>query len=478
MTVNYFLKCPVCGSITRMRTPAGYIYKTPVRIHCGNCDTLMTGEFISDDKKPMAKYVPFNCEEIDAEAYDYFGEASGELLCHKIIQIHAEGKDIYKPPRGWMSPVFAFLDSTTEEDRARFVDYSCYTYTLSEKWDKERIKYDLYLKGKNQLLIENYSEDAKKYGCQLYNDQDVRTYIYRALFHDLGGFFKKKELLQLFRSINHHISHIKTESIDEYLAILRSTNRLETVQGKIFNVVCDFRDVANNLVPALGMLYRKNEDEIDKSLMGISTCSFEDIKYFYQNTFEVLVDCCDLIVGLDNIENRGDCNRFNNGLDLKKFREQAKGNRIKELKETEFFAKTFALPVASSSLRNAIGHSDYRYVGVKQEISYPEKTGSDVIFTSYLLDVALECCNMVRSAYVLTIVVGELLRYEQREVGSPMPMHPLMYKGIKTQGRCPCGSGKKYAHCCKPIIKRLHHDNTIDYPMESDFRNLNVDTIS
>lgn len=29
MTVNYFIKCPTCNTITRMRTPAGYIFTFP-----------------------------------------------------------------------------------------------------------------------------------------------------------------------------------------------------------------------------------------------------------------------------------------------------------------------------------------------------------------------------------------------------------------------------------------------------------------
>ena len=64
MTVNYFIKCPTCNTITRMRTPAGYIYKTPVRIHCGKCNTLLTGEFVSDNEKEKAYYTPNNCEEV------------------------------------------------------------------------------------------------------------------------------------------------------------------------------------------------------------------------------------------------------------------------------------------------------------------------------------------------------------------------------------------------------------------------------
>ena len=90
MTVNYFIKCPTCNTITRMRTPAGYIYKTPVRIHCGKCNTLLTGEFVSDNEKEKAYYTPNNCEEVKPQAFDYFGEASGEMICNKIEPIHAE----------------------------------------------------------------------------------------------------------------------------------------------------------------------------------------------------------------------------------------------------------------------------------------------------------------------------------------------------------------------------------------------------
>ena len=50
MTHNYFVKCPICGTITRMRTPVGYIYKTPVRYHCAECDSLLTDELITDNE--------------------------------------------------------------------------------------------------------------------------------------------------------------------------------------------------------------------------------------------------------------------------------------------------------------------------------------------------------------------------------------------------------------------------------------------
>lgn len=470
MTVNYFLKCPVCGTVTRMRTPAGYIYKTPVRVHCGECNTLLSGEFISDNDNVRAYYIPINCEEVKPQAFEYYGEASGELLSQKLIKLHADGKDIYMPPLEKPSPVFGFMRSVDKEDGERFVDFACYTSALAEHWDDFRIKYDLFINEKFDLLCKRYSDGAAKCGCDLTSDLGVLEYVYRSFFYDLGGIFKKKELMHILRAINHHISHMAKIPLRQLIISLQESNRLKVIQEKLFGVLNEYQIVAKYLHPALGAMYYRETERVDKSNLGISTCSFEDIKHFYQNTFEVLVECSDIIVGLDNIENRGNYDAFNDSWNLKIFREQPKGNRIKKLHSSEFFVHTFALPVESSSLRNAIGHSDYKYLGTEQEIKYPEKTGSSIVLTSYLLDVAMECCSMVRSACVLSFIVYEMLRYSLRIADEPMPMHPIIYKGTKTQSRCPCGSNEKYKNCCKTIIDNVVWSPTdLDYPKKSDF---------
>lgn len=452
-----------------MRTPVGYVSKTPVRIHCGKCDTLLTGEFLIDNTKLRIQYVPLNCEEVSPQEFDYFGEASGELLCNKVMELHAEKNEIFNLPLGKASPVFDFMSSTPEPDRIRFINYVCYSSALTEQWDTQRIKYDLYLKGKKELLIEKYREEAKQFWCQPDSDIGILQFTFRSLFYDLGGLFKRNELEELLRKINYHFCHLNQVKLAEYIAEIKQSNRLHIVQEKIFKIVNDYIGVAPYLIPAIGVLYYTNAEIVDKNEMGMSTCSFEDIKKFYQDTYESLVDCCDVVVGLDNIENRGDCNTFTNRLNLDKFRKQSKGNRITFLNDSEYFVGVFNLPISSNSLRNAIGHSDYEYDGTKQEISYREKNGSDVILTASLLDVALECCKMMRSVCILSFMVYELYRYDMHDSNSSLLMHPMMYKWVKSQSRCPCGSGKKYKQCCKPMIDFL--DETVldmDYPMRAE----------
>ena len=140
------------------------------------------------------------------------------------------------------------------------------------------------------------------------------------------------------------------------------------------------------------------------------------------------------------------------------------------LHSSEFFVKAFDLPINSGSLRNAIGHSDYKYDGIKQIISYPQKDGSDIMLNSYLIDVALECSKMLRSTLLLIFVTYELIRYNHRSDNSTMPMHSIIYKNVRSQSLCPCGSRRKYIHCCKSIIHVDKKSNTnFDYPMEADF---------
>lgn len=86
MTVNYYIKCPTCNTITHMRTPAGYIYKTPVRIHCGKCNTLLTGEFVSDNEKEKA-YYNMNPGWDTEDAIEHAGNAEWGYSCCNIPEI-------------------------------------------------------------------------------------------------------------------------------------------------------------------------------------------------------------------------------------------------------------------------------------------------------------------------------------------------------------------------------------------------------
>ena len=462
MTVNYFIKCPVCGTITRMRTPAGYIYSTPVHIHCGNCNTLLTGDFVSDNDKRKAYYISGNCKEVLPQNYDYYGEASGEILCRKVEFLPGKKEDLYNPPS--LSPVFGFFESMDQDDKNNFINYACFAHDLAKRWDSIQIKYNLFLNGKTELIKEKYGPEAKALGYDLSSDFEVMRYIYYSFFFDCGGIFKKKTIKKTLIDVNAHFRHLNTQALKEYIDFLDTNNRIMTVQVKLFEIMFSYIKIVKNLIPAVCANLYDDPTTIDKETLGLTTCSFEDIKTFYQESYENLAECCDLVIGLDNIENRGCFNLFTNNLDMDKFMGQSKGNRIKHLGHSEFFAKIFNVSSNSNELRNAIGHNDFKYNGIQQIIEYVVKNSGEHK-TSYLLDVAVESIKLMQSTYRLMFFLYEIQRYKQRESQESIVMYSVLYAKAKNQDHCPCGSGRKYKECCKSKIPEKI--KPLDYPNKS-----------
>ena len=463
MTVNYLIKCPVCGTITRMRSPAGYVYRTPVRIHCGKCNTLLTGEFISDNEKVEAYYVPLNCEKVTNQAYDYYGEASGELICKKIVYLPDMG--IVPPPGA--SPVFAFLDSMSQRNKDNFINYVCYCEDLNRNWDKEQIKYKLYNDKQIELIKTKFSKVADESGYSLDSDFDVLKYIYYSLFYDCGGIFRENEIKDKLSEINRHFRHLDKPALLEFINELETSSRLSLAQKKLFENFFAFVQVFLNLVPAIGANLYDNPSSIDKKYLGLTTCTFTDIKQFYQDAYENLLEISDVVVGLDNIETRKSYNAFMTKLTMPKFRKQSKGNRIKILNQSSFFSKELNLMSNAQEVRNAIGHNDFTYNGITQTIDYVVLS-SGINKQTYLLDIAIECVHLMKSTFILSFYVYELYRYKHRVGNESIALNPIFYRKTKNQDRCPCGSGKKYKDCCKSIIEINKKKQYRTYPNRSN----------
>lgn len=464
MTVNYFISCPVCGKITRMRTPAGYVESTPVRVHCMNCKTLLCGEFISDNKNVHAYYRPLNCSESKEFHFDYYGEASGEMLCNKITDISGTIESNILPQ---ISPVFPFMQSTTEEDRTQYINYACYISKLGKTIDVSRIKYDLFLNGQSELISEKYADDAKHKGYSFDGNFSATRYIYYSLLYDCAGIFKKKDVLKLIQDVNYHFYHLDKNVLSSFIRILCSEGRLKKAQEKIFEILLSFIKIASYIIPAIGLSFYENTAKVDLDSYGISTCSFSDISKFYQDSFETLLEYCDIITGLDNIESRKDFNHYSTAYTKQTFQNQSKGNKLQYLVLTEdsFFSHNFAIPSTSSELRNAIGHNNYSYNGITQEIEYKVK---DTTKKQYLVDIALECLSLTKSAFVMSFIIYELNRYHELSHGNHVPLHPLFYGHVSSQKHCPCGSHKKYKDCCKQDVDCIK-TKIDDYPNESNF---------
>ena len=468
MTVNYFLKCPVCGAVTHMRSPAGYISRTPVRVHCGKCTTLMTGEFICNESSCTCTFNPINCESVRCTQANFYGEASGELPIHKICPQKENLAGL--PP--FLSPVMLFMNLIDIEDLEDYINYACHISELARNWDRHMILYNLMLAQKYDLIREKYSSCAKDWGCNLSNEFEIQKFVHLEYLYNFGYIFGKAQIKSLLNRINYEIVHLDKSKLREMIDDILTSDRAHDIQSKMFKIMEGYVSIALYIMPALPTFFLKKNKSIDKNDYGISTCSFLDIKNFYLDTFEALASCCDIIKCLDNIKFRGSYNNFGTRMTVENFRFRTRnGNKVKELVPTEFFSSVFALSNDAYELRNAIGHNEYKYDGFRQEIHYrPNKQEADVVHRTYLLDVARECIGLMRSSIILEFIVLELLREQYRNLGIDLYFHPVLYSKAKGQSRCPCGSGKKYIHCCKAKEPNKRNIRDFELPHKANMR--------
>ena len=92
MVFNTFIKCQVCGSITRVRLQVGWQEEHPIVVACGKCGTSLSGSVKIGQDRPGLKFSFDNADEIpDAEA-DYMVECSGEFPTRETRQSSGVGR--------------------------------------------------------------------------------------------------------------------------------------------------------------------------------------------------------------------------------------------------------------------------------------------------------------------------------------------------------------------------------------------------
>ncbi len=79
MVYNCFIKCQVCGKITRVRLQVGWLNEHPIVVTCGECGTSLSGAVEIDQNRPGLSFAFDNAEIVSNEDADYMVECSGEF---------------------------------------------------------------------------------------------------------------------------------------------------------------------------------------------------------------------------------------------------------------------------------------------------------------------------------------------------------------------------------------------------------------
>lgn len=460
--------CPVCGKRTCLRIQVGgYLREYPIRVHCMNCRALIKGTFIMGVPGFGGLHLVNASTEapnIDEKALivknaDYVAEISGELPCRKVC-LNGPGFVGHTP----------FLNASEALESAKSVTelnkrLQVFTKNMEEWRKRKSIAFQLLEEGSLDYLaiaLDNkmgvYSYVCDHYLKSLHCLQEL-------VLDETKYLFYRPNQTDCITKIFEALTQIQHDEIHQFALRLGGITELVAAYRKMIEVVSQFMPLYPNLLPAeTYMRYKKPDNSL-----GIATCSFTDIKGFYQDSYESIASLLHIVICMDNMIHRGSYVNFSSSIinlfssynlynklkkmtdDYERYLALDNGYKINYIDQAETFQGIIMLP-ADKVLRNAIGHNNVTYDGLTQIITAHDRQKSK---TFSLMEMAIVCIGLVKSAILIAEIILFMLRIELRSDNIQSISHPWLYSGTGRNEKCPCGSNLKYKNCCMRDVENL-----------------------
>lgn len=446
MVFNTFIKCQVCGCITRVRLQVGWQEEHPIEVACGKCGISLSGSVKIRQDRPELSFSFDNADDVQDEDADYIVECSGEFPTAK----QAEAADL----EGLViTPFIRYINCMkTDESYEEFVQAVSKLNETAKKWKSYKRILNL-AKNKSEYLTQEIQKEFSGYYFQCRDESEILRAVHMIEVHGLYSALRKDILDDI--SFSAGILKMDSAQTNSLVDFLNSHDgfHLEELQELIYKVYDEFMMVYQRLIPALAIQYCK-DDSFDFEREGSTTSSFDSVKQFYLDAYEALGNLMIIPVALNNIKYRLDINSMNpienNVNSLEDYIKLTKASRYHLCLDSEVYTG-FLKILVNAKLRNAIGHNDVEYNSVDQLITYiPNPKDRKKKRTEYLLEFENEAMRMFQgilgiSEYLYRL--RELALIYDGKIPFMVQERENWRKKIGRNEPCPCGSGKKYKFC-------------------------------
>ena len=447
MVYNCFIKCQVCGSITRIRLQVGQQNGHPVIVTCGNCGTSLSGYVKIGQSTPRLEFEFDNADIINkADNADYMVECSGEFPT--IKQCKADSVDDII-----ITPFIRAMDCMKDEN-----SFELFGETVSQlnatavKWKDYKRILDLF-QNKSVYLVQEIKKEFEDKYFQCRDESEILKAVHmievRCFYSPL-----KREILDDL-SFSSDIIKLDSTQMKKMIDFLNTHDgyHLDEMQALIYKLYEEFVDVYQALIPALLLQYCKDK-AFDLEIEGSTTSTFDTVKQFYLDVYEALGNLLIIPVALNNVKYRADVEKLalveKNAVSLEDFIGLTKATRYHFCLKNEIYTDFLGV-IVNPKLRNAIGHNDVEYDTVSQLITYiPNPKDRMKKKTEYLLEFENEAVHMFQGVLAISEYIYQLRELELMFAGKIPIMARMPISKSKKIGRnepCPCGSGKKYKYC-------------------------------
>lgn len=402
-----------------IRIQVGWLDRHPIRVPCGSCGILITGELVLD--QPNAKFETTfqNATELycqDGEPTPaFYTEASGDFVTAKIRAFHSS---IYED-----EPTPFMRATMWMGGPERYVEYTQHAQGFlqltREEWPRVRRVHELWQTQRLDLLEAELEKHFHKTTLAVPRELNLLQSAHRVWVTFLSPLFVNDELTTAAKTIFGEIENFRKHRLAQFRALVENFSRrglLVSYEQRLLVFLKAFVDQFKYLLPIFSTQFFTDAPNDYRQTMGMSTASFEDLKELFIDGYELAGDLLRLVVAYNNLKHRGKFRvmvaKRRDVVSLEDFESKPKGVRLGYLGSETFDALVSG--GLDHKLRNAIGHGTFRYDAAAQLVAYfPD--GNEQAGNALTMNF-LEFCQKLWTMCMDTLVRLAELVYQTRKV--------------------------------------------------------------
>ena len=414
------VKCKFCNTTILMRFQMGY-FDIPFDFVCPNCGVHINGIQNTVQNQDIEIHNASIIEAKEPEA-DYYLNLSVELPSRKISKYTSYDEIIQEGFSPFLMTSQLYGDNYESITRS----ISVFLNFKREFWPKITPLYDLFFNKQIELIKPQLRTYSKAYN--IINELDARMSLHQLL---VKMFFK----ILPPDSLNEFMDTSK--KITEEKMLLKAMELMHKVDGenffdkntkRIIKIFNRWVELFEKFIPVVMLSLGNAKNKIDRNSFGISTTNLDEFLSFYSDSYEIITDLMDLVVGLNNVSIRGNLDAFPPNATVKNFdnyRKATKANKIKCIADNEPFSKPMSL---DKDIRNAIAHYDYEFDSITQEIIFRDNfNGEEKLIKVYLVDFACLCYDNVATLFYLNEIMYTLQKIAYMLKGMRPNINPNLF---------------------------------------------------
>lgn len=411
MIDNTCVRCDYCGTKIRMRFQMGY-FDIPFDFCCPECGVHIYGtrRIIDESSIELHNAKPIVCNLDDV---DFYADFSVELP-HSKIKKYVSLDEVVK---NGFSPFMMTIKLFPGETYFKLIENMKNVLSFRDSmWPRIAPLYDLFFNKKIKLIREPLRTFSEKY--VVHNELDAMMALHQLCIFGFSSMLPDNTINKFIELSKSIYRSENLRKLDALIDTLGGRMYFESVSKRLIRIYSRWLSDFEKYIPAVMIELGNVKESFDREKYGIATTSFENMKSFYADSYELILEMVDIAVLLNNLVVRGDHNKFSletNIKDYSEYSKQVKSTRLKALVDDEPFSR--AIPL-NRKIRNAIAHYNYEFDPSLQKITFIDKyKDKEKTIEMYLIDLALLCYDNMKILIYLDELMYPLRKWNYRKSG-------------------------------------------------------------